>query len=81
MFTSLEEIIDQSVQIVESGKSFRMPIENRKNAYTKACWLLYIYQRFNLRTGEKIPELKERIDILKSKLPWLREYVAMKEKT
>jgi len=80
MFTSPEEIIDQSIQIIESETSFRLPIENRKNVYTKACWVLSIHQKLNLISHGKIPELLVMINNLKSKLTWFREYADLKEK-
>lgn len=79
MFTSPEEIIDQLVQVIETNTIFRLPVENRKNVYTKACWILSIHQKLYLAAGENVPELLERINTLKSRLPLLREYATLKE--
>lgn len=79
-----EERIDEAVAFIEeiSEGKFICPKENRKNIYTKTCWLLSKYQR--LRNGiagvrqpddELLKHFETEIKTLKEFLPIARQSV------
>lgn len=71
--TRLESAIDYWIDGIESKTNIRCPIENKKNAYLKACWILSIYQSANLAFGGHDGEMLKTVEELKSMLPKLRE--------
>ena len=66
-----ERWIENTVKEVESNTKFRIPEANKKNGYLRACWLLYIFQKAELITGEH-DKVKDNIYYLKIAMETLR---------
>ena len=60
------------IREIETKTNFRCPEGNKKNDYTKACWLLATFQRYKIYVNDGDNEIKDMIYLTKIAMEVLR---------